>query len=79
MQGSDEDDRVDQFEFMVGSLLMLNKIDRNDVGQIMDKFRELAGDKGFILSQDLAAREEEKYTEETALDSTSVEDEQMQL
>ncbi len=59
MQGSDENDSVDQFEFMIGSLLMLNKVDRNDVGQIMDKFRELAGDKGYILCRELTREEEE--------------------
>lgn len=53
MQGPDGDDRVDQYEFLVGSLLLLNKLDRSDIEQIMDKFRELAGDKGFIMHEDV--------------------------
>ena len=37
---------------MVGSLLMLNKIRDRDVEQIMDKFRDLAGNKGYIIFDD---------------------------
>lgn len=46
--GDDDDDKVDQYEFMVASLIMLGKIDANDLRMIMDKFRKLAGEKGYI-------------------------------
>lgn len=46
------DDKLDQYEFMVASLLLLNKIEQSDVEQIMDKFRELAGDNGFVCVED---------------------------
>jgi hypothetical protein len=59
MQGSDPDEKVDQYEFMVASLLMLNKINGTDVGKIMDKYRELAGDKGYILVEDLNAERDD--------------------
>ncbi|VEU41833.1 unnamed protein product [Pseudo-nitzschia multistriata] len=42
------DDKLDQNEFVLGSLLILNKVKSNDIKQIMDKFRELAGDKEYI-------------------------------
>jgi hypothetical protein len=42
------DDKLDQYEFVLASLLLLNKVEKGDIEQIMDKFRELAGDKGFI-------------------------------
>eukprot|EP00934_Nitzschia_sp_Nitz4_P009265 Nitzschia sp. Nitz4//scaffold31_size150131//117489//120534//NITZ4_002847-RA/size150131-augustus-gene-0.8-mRNA-1//1//CDS//3329547716//9255//frame0 len=51
-QGPDGDDRVDQYEFLVGSLLMLNKLSSSDIEQIMDKFRDLAGNKGYIIADD---------------------------
>ena len=46
------DDKLDQYEFVLASLLLLNKVEKNDIEQIMDKFRELAGDKGFIQVTD---------------------------
>jgi len=55
MQGENSDGKIDQYEFLVGSLLVLNKLERSDIDQIMDKFRQLAGDKGYI-----------DYVEETA-------------
>lgn len=66
MKGVDSDDQLDQFEFMVGSLLMLNKIQYSDVQQIMDKFRELAGDKGYIIYDE---EEEEAEVEEHLAES----------
>jgi hypothetical protein len=42
------DDKLDQYEFVVGSLLLLNKVKTDDINQIMEKFRELAGDKTYI-------------------------------
>jgi hypothetical protein len=67
MKGPDSDNQLDQFEFMVGSLLMLNKIENSDVEQIMDKFREMAGDKGYIIYAD--AVEEGKIAEELAVEA----------
>ena len=46
------DDKLDQYEFMVASLLLLNKIEQSDVDQIMDKFRELAGDKQYVCVEE---------------------------
>jgi len=42
------DDKLDQYEFVLGSLLLLQKVNTNDVTQIMEKFHELAGDKNHI-------------------------------
>jgi len=42
------DDKLDQYEFVVGSLLLLQKVKTDDINQIMEKFRELAGDKTYI-------------------------------
>lgn len=50
-QGSASDSRVDQYEFVVASLLNLGKISPNDITPIMNKFRRLAqasGDQGYI-------------------------------
>jgi len=76
MQGSDADEKVDQFEFMVGSLLMLNKISRSDVEQIMDKYREMAGDKGYIIAED-AAKDGERKAKRDDTQSSSKEFEDM--
>ena len=48
MQAYDNDDQVDQYEFLVSSLLTLGKISSDDIRPIMDKFRDLAGVKGYI-------------------------------
>ena len=40
--------KVDQYEFLVASLVHLGKIGSKDVIPIMDKFRSLASDDGFI-------------------------------
>lgn len=58
------DDKLDQYEFMVASLLLLNKIEQSDVDQIMDKFRELAGDKQYVCVE-----EEEEEVMDTALEA----------
>ena len=39
---------VDQYEFAIASLLLLGTITGDDLGPIMDKFRALAGPKGYI-------------------------------
>lgn len=46
------DDILDQYEFVVSSLLSLGKIDSDDIGPIMDRFRTLAGRKGYIQLSD---------------------------
>lgn len=47
-QAYDHDDKVDQYEFVVASLVMLGKIDSDDIGPIMEKFKTLAGAKDYI-------------------------------
>ena len=50
-QGSANDSRVDQYEFVVASLLNLGKISSSDITHIMNKYRRLAqasGDQGYI-------------------------------
>lgn len=42
------DDKVDQYEYVVASLLELRKIELSDIIPIMNRFRELAGDSGYI-------------------------------
>jgi Ion channel len=61
----DDKDKVDQYEYLVASLIMLGKIDSNDLRLVMDKFRKLAGDKGFI-SVDTDVTEETAHDMETA-------------
>lgn len=51
-QAYDNDGVVDQYEFLVGSLLTLRKITSEDIKPIMDKYRELAGCNGFISLED---------------------------
>jgi hypothetical protein len=53
LQSYDHDDKVDQYEFLVASLLSLGKIDSDDIRPIMNKFRDLAGDKGYISVEDV--------------------------
>lgn len=48
MQADETDDKVDQYEFLVASLLNLNKLSYEDVVPIMDKFRELAKGRDYI-------------------------------
>lgn len=53
-------DVVDQYEFVLASLLTLGKIKSSDITPIMDKFRDLAGDKGFIfVSEDIGDTDDE--------------------
>jgi len=53
MQADVHDEKVDQYEFLVGSLLSLGKLTSDDVAPIMAKFRELSGNGGFITYQDI--------------------------
>jgi hypothetical protein len=43
-----DDDKIDQYEFAIASLLDLGKISFADLQPIMKKFRGLAGPKGYI-------------------------------
>jgi len=47
------DETLDQNEFVLGSLLVLQKVKTNDIERIMNKFRELAGDKKYISTNDM--------------------------
>ena len=51
LEGND-DGIVDQYEFIVSSLLQLGKVSSDDVIPIMDRFRSLAGEKGYIQVSD---------------------------
>eukprot|EP00593_Proboscia_inermis_P013001 CAMPEP_0171306106 /NCGR_PEP_ID=MMETSP0816-20121228/16041_1 /TAXON_ID=420281 /ORGANISM="Proboscia inermis, Strain CCAP1064/1" /LENGTH=120 /DNA_ID=CAMNT_0011787443 /DNA_START=45 /DNA_END=407 /DNA_ORIENTATION=- len=52
-QAYENDGKVDQYEFLVASLLALNKISSKDIIPIMDKFRKLAGEDGMIGDDDI--------------------------
>lgn len=52
------DDIVDQYEFIVSSLLSLGKISSDDVAPVMDRFRSLAGEKGYIQISDQPVEDE---------------------
>lgn len=53
MQCNRYDDKVDQYEFMMASLISLGKISSEDVIPIMNKFRELANGSGAITLKDI--------------------------
>lgn len=60
LQPEEHDENVDQYEFVLASLVTLNKIAYEDIRPIMDKYRELANpEKGFIC----ATEAKEKATE----------------
>ena len=42
---SNVDNSSDQFEFLVGSLVVMGKITSEDVKPILDKFQQLTGEK----------------------------------
>lgn len=49
LQPYEHDGKIDQYEFVVGSLVTLGKINYGDVAEIMDKFRILANlETGFV-------------------------------
>lgn len=56
LQAEEHDGKVDQYEFLVASLVQLGKISSEDVIPIMDKYRSLAGESGYI--QESLARAE---------------------
>jgi hypothetical protein len=51
-QASDHDDKIDQYEFALASLLDLGTITSSDLQPIMAKFRGLAGPKGYICMEE---------------------------
>ena len=59
MQADEHDDKIDQYEFVVASLLSLNKISSDDIKPIMDKFKALAGPKNYISIEDQKAEEQD--------------------
>ena len=67
---NDADDHIDQYEFLVGSLLMLKKIDKSDVAQIMDKFRDLAGERGYIMYAEAQTKAAKAEANEVAAENT---------
>lgn len=51
LASTDDPSRVDQYEFVIASLMNLEKIDYDDIAPIMEKFRSLArngGHSGYI-------------------------------
>jgi hypothetical protein len=54
MQAEDHDDKIDQYEFALASLLVLQKVTYDDIKPIMDKFRLLAGNHDYISIEDQA-------------------------
>jgi len=58
MDMNTNDDIVDQYEFVVSSLLSLGKISSDDIAPIMDRFRTLAGEKGYIQISDQPDRDD---------------------
>jgi hypothetical protein len=55
-QAEDHDDKLDQYEFLVASLLSLEKIKADDVTPIMEKFKALAGERGYISIEHIMAK-----------------------
>jgi oligoendopeptidase F len=58
MQADEHDDKIDQYEYVVASLLLLNKINAEDIKPIMDKFRTLARGEEYIRLELDVPREE---------------------
>lgn len=52
MQAYEHDDKIDQYEFVVASLLSLRKIEAKDVRMIMEKFKILSKGGPFITLDD---------------------------
>ena len=48
-----DNDEIDEYGFLVGSLITLDKISKDDVKEIMDRFRELAGGSLRITKYDI--------------------------
>lgn len=56
LQPEEHDDKVDQYEFVVASLVQLNKLTYEDIQPIMNKYRELCNSSGFICVEDAKDR-----------------------
>jgi len=54
---ADGDNQLDEYEFLIGSLVTLEKLNREDVEEIMSKFRELAGEDQVINQEDIEIRQ----------------------
>jgi hypothetical protein len=52
LQPYEHDEKIDQYEFVLASLVTLGKATYEDVVPIMDKFRSMARDDGFIIVED---------------------------
>lgn len=57
MQAYDHDDKVDQYEFLVASLVTLGKVSSDDIRPVMEKFKKMAGPKGFISINDVVGED----------------------
>lgn len=64
MDMNQNDDIVDQYEFIISSLISLGKVSSSDLSPIMDRFRELAGEKGFIQISEQANEDEFEMAED---------------
>ena len=57
MQSHEHDESVDQYEYAIASLLTLGTISASDLAPIMDKYRQLAGDSGYIQISEAVEKE----------------------
>lgn len=60
MKARSHDDKLDQYEFVVASLLTMRKISPKEVERIMDKYRTLAGPSGYIELSNVEEKGEAK-------------------
>ena len=75
LQPDEHDGKVDQYEFLVASLVQLGKLSSEDIIPIMDKYRSLANDEGFIKAKDTKRTVEATDEEiEAALDEAKKND-----
>ena len=76
LQPDDNDNRIDQYEFAIASLLNLGKIHFEDIKPIMDKYRQLANKSGFIslVEAHKMANDEEQDMNDSTLDQDEEED-----
>lgn len=71
LTSTDDTTRVDQYEFVIASLLNLRKIRVSDVEPIMDKYRMLAkrsGNSGYIKIEDIPEETEDVVDNDEALE-----------
>lgn len=59
LQPYHHDDKIDQYEFFVASLVILGKISTDDAVPIMNKFRSLACKEGFIKVEEVDDSDQE--------------------